>query len=141
MADQKAELNANKIQFLSPEEREKMEKAKLKVKKYFMGFFRRHQIKGSALFFSKWVSYNEFAKGREIEFNNAKRLVIAKKKFKKKLKDEFDKQESKRLLNGIKALNQNNLKNEEENDGADEDGEVTANTTVVGNVEEKKEAF
>ena len=35
MADQKAELNANKIRFLSPEEREKMEKAKLKVKKHF----------------------------------------------------------------------------------------------------------
>ena len=32
MADQKAEQNANKILFLSPEEREKMEKAKMKVK-------------------------------------------------------------------------------------------------------------
>jgi len=47
MADQKAELNANKILFLSPEEREKMEKAKMKVKVHFQGFFRRHLIKGS----------------------------------------------------------------------------------------------
>jgi len=41
-------------------------------------------------------------------------MVVKRRKYKKKLKDEFDKQESKRLLNGIKALNQNNLKNEEE---------------------------
>jgi hypothetical protein len=57
MADQKAEQNANKILFLSPDEREKMEKAKMKVKVHFQGFFRRHMIKGSQAMFDKWVAF------------------------------------------------------------------------------------
>ena len=105
MADQKAEQNANKILFLSPDEREKMEKAKMKVKQHFQGFFRRHMIKGTASLFDKWKAYVEFHRAREGEFNQARKMVIARRKFLKKLKDEFDKQESKRLLNGIKALN------------------------------------
>lgn len=138
MADQKAEMNANKILFLSPEEREKMEKAKLKVKRHFQNFFRRHMIKNSKLFFNKWISYVEFVKGREQEFNNAKKMVLAKKKFRKKLMNEFDKQQSKRLLNGIKALNQNNLKNEDE--VGDEHDQTQSNASIVGK-DETKEAF
>ena len=60
MADQKAEMNANKILFLSPDEREKMEKAKMKVKQHFQGFFRRHMIKGTRSLFDKWIAFVEF---------------------------------------------------------------------------------
>ena len=67
-------------------------------------------------------------------------MVVAKRKFLKKLKDEFDKQESKRLLNGIKALNQNNLKNEEEGIEMDE-GEGQLDQSIAAKKEDAKEAF
>ena len=69
MADQKAEQNNNKMNFLSPEERVKMEKAKMKVKLHFQQFFRRHLIKGTQSIFDKWVAYVEFSRAREGEFN------------------------------------------------------------------------
>ena len=99
-------------------------------------------IKGTKSLFDKWVAYVEFCNSREGEFNHAKKMVITRRKFKKKLKDEYDKQLSKLLLNGIKALNQNNLKNEDEGKEEEEyeDAEA-ANTTVVEAKEETKEAF
>mgnify|MGYP007096510771 CR=1 FL=1 len=62
-------------------------------------------IKGTKSLFDKWVAYVEFTKAREGEFNQARKMVVARRKFNKKLHDEFEKQVSKRLLNGIKALN------------------------------------
>lgn len=112
-------MDQNKQQYLSPEERQRIEKAKLQVKLHFLKFFRHHSVKKNKQYFIKWKAYVEFEQHREGEFEKVRKFLLKRNRYKKKLKGDKDKQESHILLNGFKALNQNELK-----DGGDEAVEV-----------------
>ena len=105
MAEQKRDMEQNKQQYLSPDERQRIEKAKLQVKQHFLKFFRHHSVKKNKQFFLKWVTYVEFEKHRESEFEKVRKFLLKKNRYKKKLKGDKDKQESHILLNGFKSLN------------------------------------
>lgn len=60
---------------MSPEERAKMEKSKLKVKQHFQKFFRHHAVKKHKKYFNIWLSYVEMLKAREMEFQVARKQV------------------------------------------------------------------
>jgi|TARA_B110000285_G_C14803861_1_gene458768 hypothetical protein len=53
---------------MSPEERAKLEKSKLKVKQHFQKFFRHHAVKKHKRYFNIWAAYVEGQKAREQEF-------------------------------------------------------------------------
>jgi hypothetical protein len=88
MRAQKDELRNNKTSYISPEEREKIEKAKQRVKLHFLKFFRTNLIKKNRLYFNKWKSHMRFEQYKENEFNDIRTFLIKKRKFFKKLKDE-----------------------------------------------------
>ena len=92
----------------------KQEKMRIQLRQYFTEFFKKVKHKETQQFFGKWKAYNEFEKYREKEFDRIKLILMKKKKFESRLNSEKEKQRSKILLNNYKVLNQNNLKNEQE---------------------------
>ena len=137
MADQNQQFNLNKMNFMSPEERARLEKTKLVIRQHFLKFFRHHAVKKNKKFFDKWLSYREFQWGREQEFNAIRKGLLVKRHFKSKLRNEKDKQQSHVLLNGFKSLNQNNLKNDEEVDQWAESQTVNVNETMAAKLNEE----
>lgn len=117
--DQKRDMAENRHQYLSPEERQRIEKAKLQVKQHFLKFFRHHSVKKNKQYFIKWKAFVEFEQHREAEYERVRKGLLKRSRYKKKLKGDKDKQDSHILLNGFKALNQNELK-----DGAEDGGDV-----------------
>jgi len=79
------------MKYMSPEERLVMEKTKMKVKQHFVKFFRYCAIKKNSIYFLKWRASIQLTLNREREFAVFKKLLVKKKNFKKKLRDEKDK--------------------------------------------------
>lgn len=96
-----------------------MEKAKLQVKQHFLKFFRHHSVKKNKQYFIKWKAFVEFEQHREAEYERVRKTLLKRNRYKKKLKGDKDKQDSHILLNGFKALNQNELK-----EGAEDGGDL-----------------
>ena len=76
------------MEYLSPEEEARIEKAKLEVKAHYLRFFRHHAVKKNIVFFNRWRSYVEYLKSREEEYVTVRQFTSKKRSFLQSLRDE-----------------------------------------------------
>lgn len=86
--EMQAAMNANAVQYLSPEEEARIEKAKLEVKGHYLRFFRHRAVKKNMLFFNRWRSMLESAKHREEDALTIRDFTTKKRGFLQSLRDE-----------------------------------------------------